>query len=102
MRAQLQLLGPLLGDEQGAEQVLEGDQNDAEQGDPGEADLGVEEGDPDRHQRRRQLRGQHGTAAVPDLREEGDPLEVAGVGGDHHEVDRQRELEDAEDEDVEG
>ena len=44
--------------EQGAEQVLEGDEDDAEQGDPGEPDLDVDEGDADRHQRRRELGGQ--------------------------------------------
>ena len=57
LAAHLQLLGPLLGQEQGAEQVLEGDQDDAEEGDAGEADLDVDEGDADGHQRRRELRG---------------------------------------------
>ena len=56
----LQLLGPMLGDEQGAEQVLEGDEDDAEEGDPGEADLDVEEGDPDRHQRSHSSEGSSG------------------------------------------
>ena len=102
LAAPLELVGALLGDEQGAEQVLEGDQDDAEEGDPGEPDLGVDEGDADGHQRRRELGGQQRDQHRADLRDEGAPLDVAGVAGDHHEVDRQREDEGAEDEDVEG
>ena len=88
VRPQLQLTGPLLRLEQGAEQVLEGDQHDAEQRDPGEPDLGVDEGDADGHQRRRELRGEHRDQHRADHRDEGAPLDVAGVAGDHHEVDR--------------
>jgi hypothetical protein len=102
LAAQLQLLGPLLGDQQRAQQVLEGDEDDAEQGDPGEADLDVEVGDPDRHQRRRHLRGKQGDQRRADLGDEGAAFEIAGVGGDHREVDRQRQQEGAEDEQVEG
>ena len=51
----LELLGALLGLQQGAEQVLEDDEHDAEQRDPGEPDLVVDEGDADRHQRGREL-----------------------------------------------
>ena len=39
LAALLQLVGPLLGEQQRAEQVLEGDQDDAEQGDRGDPDL---------------------------------------------------------------
>ena len=55
LAAHLELAGALLGLQQGAEQVLEGDEDDAEQGDSGEADLEVDEGDPDGHQGRREL-----------------------------------------------
>ncbi len=100
--AGLELLGPLLGQQQGAEQVLEGDQHDAEQGDPGDADLVVDEGDADRHQRRRQLGGQHRDQDVANLGEEGAALQIAFIEADHREVDRQRQQEGREDERVEG
>ena len=53
--ALLELLGALLGEQQLAEQVLEGEQHDAEQRDRREADVDVQVGDADREQRREHL-----------------------------------------------
>ena len=88
LAAHLELPGPLLGLQQGAEQVLEGDEDDAEQGDPGEADLDVDEGDPDGHQGRRELRGKQRDQHRADFLDEGAALQVVGVGADHQEVHR--------------
>ena len=91
----------LLGEQQLAEQVLEGDQDDAEEGDRGDPDHVVDEGDRDREHRAGELGGQHRRQHV-ELAREGDSLDVAAVAGDHHEVDRQGELEEGEDQQVEG
>ncbi len=101
LAAFLQLVGALLGEQQLAEQVLEGDQDDAEEGDRRDPDDVEDEGDGDREHRAGELGGQHRGQHLQ-LAAEGDALHVAAVAGDHHEVDQQRELEEGEDEQVEG
>ena len=99
---QLELVGALLGDQQGADQVLEDEHQDAEQDDGLGADLDVGEGDADREHRRGELGRQHGEQGAADLGREAGALLVAGVARDQREVDRQREHEDAADQEVEG
>ena len=101
LAAFLQLVGALLGEQQLAEQVLEGDQDDAEEGDRGDPDDVEDEGDRDGEHRAGELGGQHRRQHL-ELAAEGDALDVAAVAGDHHEVDQQGELEEGEDEQVEG
>ena len=55
--AGLEGFGAFLGDEQLAEEVLEGEEDDAEEGDRGETDAVVEVGDADGHQSGEELGG---------------------------------------------
>src|SRR5947208_6655257 len=100
-RAPLQLLGALLRDEELPNQILEGEENDAEQGDCGETDSDVEECDPDSEQRRRQLRRKDGHDELLELIEDRFPVEVPPVRSDDQEVDCQCKQEDAEHQQVE-
>ena len=101
LAAPLELVAALLGEQQLSKQVLEGDQDDAEEGDRRDPDDVVDEGDRDREHGAGELGRQHRRQHVQ-LAAERDPLDVAAVAGDHHEVDRQRELEEGEDQQVEG
>ena len=100
--ANLKLVAPLLRQEQGTDQVLEDDQHQAEQGHGLHPHLHVRERDPEREHRRGKLGGQQRHQRAAYLGGEPAALEVADVGGDHREVERQRHREEPEDEEVEG
>ena len=96
----LQLHRALLGEQQLAEQVLEGDEDDAEEGDRRDPDHVVDEDDRDGKHRAGELGRQHRRQHLQ-FRGEGRAFDVGAVAGDHHEVDRQGDLEEREDAEVE-
>ncbi len=98
---QLELVGPLLGDEQGPDQVLEDDDDDGEQGDGGQAELHVEVGDADGQQGGGELGGKQRGEGSSRLGPKRGPLHVAEVTRDQDEVDCQRDDEEAEHRQVE-
>ena len=98
---QLELVGALLGDQQGADQVLEDDHDDGEQGDGRKAELDVEVGDADGQQGGGELGGEQGGKRAARLGPKRGPLHVAEVARDQGEVDRQGDDEEAEHEQVE-
>jgi hypothetical protein len=102
LAASRELLRALLGEEELSEQVLEREEDEPEQGDRGDPHLAVQVGDPDREQRRRELGGQHGDHELAhEVEQRHTLLEVDPVRRDDQEVDREREHERGEHEEVE-
>ena len=100
--AQLELVGAVLGDEQGADEVLEDQDDDAEQGDRRGPDLDVgERRTPSASIAAASSDGSSGRSARRTLVGKLRALDVARVAGDQDEVDREREDEDREDQQVE-
>ena len=97
-----QLVGPMLGHQQLAQQVLEPGQHDHQQRDRHHPDPHVHERDQDDEDRVVELGGQERDQHLPRLGGEPAALQPGLVPGGEREVQRQRRHERDEDQDVEG
>ncbi len=97
-----ELLGPALGAQQLADQVLEDDEHEREQRERGEARLAVEDRDADGEHRAGQLGRQHRDEDLAHLAADGDAQVHRDVERDHREVEDVGQHEGAEDDEREG